>query len=97
MTEDSFNSTIVATHCNYRLDAPFCATAKFNSDDFKEGNISIPGGWAMGAGGPGKIGNTFTKCISAPNLGAEQLVTLTVYGTKKNPVRLLSSGMGTPP
>jgi hypothetical protein len=88
---DSLISTVAAIHCNYRVVAPFCASAKFARSDFKGGNVSIPGGWFAPADSPRKEGDTFTGCISMPSLGADQLVTVTVYGTQKDAVRLLSA------
>lgn len=90
VTKDSLSSNVAAIHCNYRIEAPWCASATFNKDTFSNGNTFLPGGTVFGGARPGKQGSTFTECHIGPAILPQQLVTVTVYGTEANPPRLLS-------
>ena len=88
ITDDSLSSDVAVMHCNFRIDAPWCASATFDKDTFS-GGMAFTSNFVT-PGRPEKQGNTFKQCVSSPSIPAHDLVTVTVYGTEKDAPRLVS-------
>lgn len=89
--KESHSATTAIIHCNYKIDAPFRVTVKFDRD-FLYGNTGIPSAGMLAGGSQKQAGNIFIGDVQMPSVPANQLITMTVEAPTDQFPRCCSRG-----
>lgn len=78
-------ATTAIIRCNYRVDAPLIVGVEFDTADFVSGTLFLPDEGSVIGAGTQQQGKWFYGQIQSPSVPANDVITVTVQGTTKQP------------